>query len=45
MSLWFQRKDKSGRTHYYSVSVPLFFVVALIGIAVTILLPLIQWLR
>ena len=46
MSLWFQRKDKSGRTHYYSISVPLLFCVALlIGIAVAILLPLLQWLR
>ncbi len=46
MSFWFRRRDKSGRTHYYSISVPLLFVFALIGLAVAaVLLPLLQWLR
>ena len=45
MSIGFFRKGADGKRHYYSVSVPLFPVLALLGILIAILLPLLQALR
>jgi len=44
MSLWLRRKSKQGRVHHYSVSFPL-TVIAVIGVLMAILFPLLQWLR
>jgi hypothetical protein len=42
MSFWFYRRNKDGRRSIYSVSVPLFPVIALIGVLVALVLPLIH---
>ena len=44
MSFWFRRKDAEGRTHYLSVSAPLLFCVAIVGILVALLSSLVGWL-
>jgi len=45
MSFWFLRKNKDGRRHYLSISVPLFPVVALLGLIVALLMPLLARCR
>jgi hypothetical protein len=45
MSLWFRKRDKQGRLYYFSVDIPLLFVVAVIGILVALLLPVLARLR
>ena len=42
MSLWFRRKDKQGRVHYFSISIPLMVIVALVGMGIALLLALLQ---
>jgi hypothetical protein len=44
MSLWFRKRDKQGRLHYFSVNIPLLLVVAVIGILLALLLPVLaRW--
>ena len=45
MSFWFRRKDKQGRLHYFSVTIPLLAVIALLGPLLAFFLPVLQWLR
>ena len=45
MSLWFRRRDKQGRVHWYLVGVPWVLVIVVIGLAIALLLPLFEWLR
>ena len=45
MSFWIHRKDKAGRIHYVSVSIPVFLVVALLGMLLACILPYVAWLR
>jgi hypothetical protein len=46
MSLWLRRKDREGRTQLYLVGIPWFFVaIAIVGVALVLLMPLLQWLR
>ena len=46
MSLWIRRRDKQGRFHWYLVGVPWFLILMMmIGVALALLLQLLQWLR
>ena len=45
MSLWFRRKDKQGRVHYLSVSVPLMVIISIVGLVVSLIMALLQCLR
>lgn len=46
MSFWFYGRRKGGRRKLYSISVPLLPIIAVIGILIALLLPLIRgWLR
>jgi hypothetical protein len=45
MSFWFRRKDKQGRLHYFSVTIPLLVVVVVFGVLLAYLMPAMQWLR
>ena len=45
MSFWFRRKDEQGRLHYFSVTIPLIVVVAILGLLLAFFLPLLQRLR
>ena len=45
MSIWFRRRDKQGRVHWYLVGVPWFLIVIVLAVALALLLPLWQWLR
>jgi hypothetical protein len=46
MSIWFRRKDeKTGRVWYVSIGVPLLPVIAVAGILLALLLPLVQACR
>lgn len=44
MSLWLRRKDKDGKTRLYALPFS-HFIIAIIGIMVALLLPLIQAVR
>jgi hypothetical protein len=45
MSLWLKRKDKDGKTHIYAIPFAPFIFIALMGILVALLLPLVQAIR
>jgi hypothetical protein len=45
MSFWFLRKNTGGRRHYFSVSVLLMPIIALVGLILALLLPLIARCR
>ena len=45
MSVWLHWKDQQGRIHYLSVSVPLMVIVAIWGMMIALMLPLVYWLR
>jgi hypothetical protein len=45
MSLWIRRRDKQGRVHWCLVGVPWLWLIAIIGVLLALLLPLVQWLR
>jgi hypothetical protein len=48
MSFWLRRRDKQGRVYWYSVSVLTlfaFFVIALLGLILALILPILHWLR
>jgi len=45
MSFWFRKRDKEGRVHYFSVTIPFLVAVVLFGILVAFFLPWLQWLR
>jgi hypothetical protein len=44
MSFWLRRRDKQGRVYWYSVSVPYLVVIAVLGIILALVLPILQWL-
>jgi hypothetical protein len=40
MSLWFRGRSRGGKIHYYSVSIPWFFILmTLVAVVVALLLP------
>jgi hypothetical protein len=44
MSLWFRKRDKQGRLYYFSVNIPFLFAVAVMGILLALLLPVLaRW--
>ena len=45
MSLWLQRKDANGGTHYFAVPCAPLAILAIVGILVALLLPAIQAVR
>ena len=45
MSLWFRRKDREGRVHWYSVQVSILAVLVLIAVVAALVLSFVQWLR
>jgi hypothetical protein len=45
MSFWFRRKHKQGRVYWYSVSVPVLWAIAVLGVILALILPILQWLR
>jgi hypothetical protein len=46
MSLWFRGKNRQGKRHYYSISIPWgLILMILIAIFVALLLPLLAWLQ
>ena len=44
MSTWFRRWDGQDHAHYYSISVPLIFLIVLFGGMFALLLPAMRWL-
>jgi len=42
MSLWFQRKSRSGQTGYYTIPFAPFAVLMFVGVLMTLLLPTLQ---
>ena len=45
MSFWLRRKDKQGRVHWYLVGVPWLVAIAVLGIILALILPILQWVR
>jgi hypothetical protein len=45
MSLWFRGKNRQGKRHYYSISLPWGLLITLIAMLFALLLQLVLWLR
>lgn len=45
MSIWLRRKDKEGRVYYVSIGVNLVAIIAIVGLLLALMLPLVRACR